>query len=114
MRVDAVSKSRSDQQVAPVGFCESNRISKPIEIAAAQLERGKAKAVHSSGIEVFEERQVISTLFEEDLPHEFLMGRSKEQRETAFGFGTELGCAHPAIVPQGVSVGERRFRTTNE
>lgn len=62
---------------------QSNRISKPIEIATAQLERGKAKAVHSSGIEVFEERQVISTLFEEDLPHEFLPMRH-------FEFGLQL------------------------
>ena len=94
MGVDAFSESRSDQQVAPVGSRESNRISKPIEIATTQLERDKAKAVHSSGVEVFKERQVISTLFEEDLPREFLMRWSKEQSETPFGFGTELGCAH--------------------
>jgi hypothetical protein len=95
MGIDPFSKSRSNQQVAPVGFRESNRISKPIEIATTQLERSKAKAVHSSGVKVLKERQVISTFFEEDLPHEFLMRWSKEQSETPFGFGTELGCAHP-------------------
>ena len=90
MGVDAFSKSRGDQQVAPVGFRESNRISKPIEL--------------SSGIKVFWKRQVISTFFEGDLPCEFLMRWSKKERETAFGFRTTQWAY--AIAPDGPAIAE--------
>jgi hypothetical protein len=97
--VGALSKSRSHQQVAPVSFRKSNCIPKSIEITATQPERGKAKAIHSSGVEILKERQVISTFVEEDLPREFLMRRSEKEGETPFGFRTELGCAHATIIP---------------
>jgi hypothetical protein len=98
MGVDVFSKSRSDQQVAPVGFRESNCISKSIEIATTQLEGSKAKAVHSSDVQILKKRQVISTFFEEDLPCTILISRSKKQSQTPFGFRTELRCAHHIII----------------
>jgi hypothetical protein len=73
MVIDAFSKSRSDQQVAPVGFRKPDCILKQVDPAAAQLECGEAEAIHSTGIEVLQEGQVISTFFEEDLASKFLI-----------------------------------------
>jgi hypothetical protein len=109
MRVNAFSKSRSDQQVAPVGFRKAHRIFKPVDLAATQLEGGKAEAVHSTGIEVPKERQVISAFFEEDLAGEFLIRWTEEQNDTAFGFGTELGSSHALLS----SLGSNRLELLN-
>ena len=56
MGLDIFREPCGNQQIAPVGFRELNRVSESIETAATQLEHRKTKTIHRRPVEIPKKR----------------------------------------------------------
>jgi hypothetical protein len=86
---DIVGKARGDQQIPPIGLCQSNRVLKFAQISIAQFERGKSDTFHCCFVFVPTTRKVVSALFLQHGACLFPAIRRKEKEDSPFGFGAQ-------------------------
>src|SRR3954467_1911613 len=60
--VDVVGKVRSDKEVTPIGFRESDRVPQTRERAITQANRGKAKALETLGRGIADQGEILRAL----------------------------------------------------